>query len=309
MAVPAVAVSVALISLAVQFPRDYLFAVGQDTSAPGGSPYLAFLRALGQPTEVVETDYLWTTALFSGHRTANRAFAAKCDAGSIAHALQADRAGYLLTAALSGPIVDSGCVLDLAAAQPNAVRLYRTARDKASVFELVGPGTAHPDLRDLTATAQMTASPPGVTEVPETPQTGGDPAGDSQSIATADGTAALTWSWPKPQSISQISLGAAGAVAVATTGVTIESQGPDGTWHQVGSVAGPVGPGSSSGYSVAAAPSRDQFVAGSARVPYLVREFRQPLQATALRITVTVGPGGGDVALHDFHALGSGSGN
>ena len=307
MAVPAVAVSVALVSLAVQFPRDYLFAVGQDTSAPGGSAYLDFLRALGQPAEVVETDYLWTTALFSGHRTANRAFAAQCDTGSIAHALEADRAGYLLTAALSGPIVDSGCVLDLAAAQPNAVRLFRTARDKASVFELVGPGTAHPDLRDLTATAQMTASPAGVTEVPEVPQTGGDPAGRSQSDASAGGAAVLTWSWPQPQSISQISLGAAAAVAAVTTGVTIESQGPDGTWHPVGRVAGPVGAGV--GYAVAAPPGSTKRPAASARVPYLLREFRQPVQATALRITVTVGPGGGDVTLHDFHALGSGSGN
>ena len=65
-----------------------------------------------------------------------------------------DNAGFLLLGDLNKPgVLDSPCLRAVAASSPWAVPLLHTNRDDASVFELIGPGTGHPDLQDLTAAA------------------------------------------------------------------------------------------------------------------------------------------------------------
>jgi len=280
---PVIAVLLALIALLVQFPRDYLYSVGEDSSAPDGSPSLGLLRRAGTGSDVVETGYLWTTALFTGHRTANAAYLAPCTSEAIAGSIRRDHAGYLLTAALNRPDqVDSPCVLTIAAAQVGAVRLYRTQRDLASVFELVGPGTAHPDLRDLTPDAAVSSTAP-MTERNEAPQAEGDPAGRYRSLPAATGAGSITWTWPQPRQVAQISLGAAAASAT-TASVVVELQAPDGSWHTTASAPGPVGERTAT--------------------PFLILPFANPEWASALRITVA---GAGTVSVHDVHALGPGA--
>ncbi|MDQ1365401.1 MAG: hypothetical protein QOE57_1443 [Acidimicrobiaceae bacterium] len=281
-----------LVALAGQFTRDYLYFEGADSSSPGGSPYMAVLRQLGTAQDVVETDYLWTTALYSGHRTANGAYLAGCDPGPVADAVHADRAGYLLTASLngSGP-VDGGCLLPVAASLPQAVRLYRTSRDQASVFQFVGPGTAHPDLGDRVATATVDGGGAPVSQPDEQPQLVGDPAGRYWSLPANQGTAKLTWSWNDPVEISQISLGAASGIDSSTASVQVSARSPDGGWRVLAAAPGPVGAGR--------------------RTAFLLVRLPRPEVVTALRVSVGVnmvngvnGVGPESVAVHDFHALG-----
>lgn len=160
-----------VVPLAWQLPRDYLFAGGQSSSDPLGSPYMALLARLGQPGDVVENDYLSTTALATGHRTASSAFSAttnpltgneqSCSPVAELAALRADHAAYLLTADLNKPgTLDSPCLLKLASSSVWAVPLLHTARDDATVFELVGPGTPHPHLGPLTPAPTRRPAPP-----------------------------------------------------------------------------------------------------------------------------------------------------
>lgn len=282
-ALPIAAASIIVVTLIGQFPRNYRFHVGQQSSAPDGSSYMAFLRSLGPPSEIVETDYRWTTALFSGHPTANSAFVAPCDDVAIIDAIQRDRASYLLSAALNLPgVILSPCILPLVASEPDAVRLYRTARDKSSVFELVGPGTPRPDVRDVTPTAQLTPSSPMLAMVAEEPQVDGDPAGSYPTLPADGGTAALTWSWREPQPVTQVSLSRAEAEH-ATGSVVVDLLGADGVWRDVARSAGAVGE--------------------EAPTAYLLARFDQPVMATAARVTVA---GQGVVAVHDLHVLASG---
>jgi hypothetical protein len=65
-----VAPLISLIILIPQFGRDYLYLLGHGSSQPRGSPYNRFLAQLGQPKDLVETDYVWATSQFTGHRTA-----------------------------------------------------------------------------------------------------------------------------------------------------------------------------------------------------------------------------------------------
>ncbi len=115
------------------------------------------LSALGRPDDVVETDYRSTIALFTGHRTANTAFVntlISCTDAVTDVSVSQDNAGYLLIGAVNKPdLIDSPCLFEQATSEPWAVRLLRTDRDQASVFELIGPGTAHPNLVDVTADA------------------------------------------------------------------------------------------------------------------------------------------------------------
>jgi hypothetical protein len=202
-----------------QLPRDYLFMGGQSSSRPGGSPYMALLARLGRPGDVVETDYLSTTALDTGHLTASSAFAATnayvtgadhgCSNPVELAALRADRAGFLLVAALNKPgLIDSPCLMDLASTSPWAVRLLRTDVDMASVFELIGPGTVHPDLSDLTA-------------------------GAAKSATGAGGATELTWTWPAPVTVEQVSV--AGAGAPSGSGVVVQELRPGHGWVTVAS--------------------------------------------------------------------------
>ena len=58
------------------------------------------------------------------------------------------------------------------------------------MFELIGPGSGHPGLVDLTTAATLTASQP-VTEMNEPTQEDGDNAGQYPEVTAADGTAAF----------------------------------------------------------------------------------------------------------------------
>jgi hypothetical protein len=198
---------------------------------------MAFLRAIGPPGEIVETDYRWTTALFSGHRTANQAFVVPCDDIEVIDAIQADQAGYLLSAAFNRPgVILSPCVLPLVASDPVAVRLYRTDRDKSSVFELIGPGTPHPDLRDVTPAAELSPAP---TMAAEEPQVDGDPAGRYPTVVSPGDRATLTWTWTDLQPVAQVSLSRADAAF--TTSVVVEIRHAGATWQEIARSAGPVG--------------------------------------------------------------------
>jgi hypothetical protein len=281
---PVVASILVLSALASQVTKDYLFFEGASSSSPDGSPYMAFLRQLGSTHDVVATDYLWTTALYSGHRTANRLYLANCDPASVAAALRADAAAYALTAALNTPgTVDDACILPNLAGLPQAVRLYRSADDLASVFELVGPGTPHPAIRDLTSESVLDGGPQPVSLADEAPQGLGDPAGQYPFVVATNGVATLTWSWKAPVSISQLSLGAAAAVNGDTASVTVAEQAPDGAWRTVAEA--PVG------------------VGAGTNTPFLLVTPRDSKPVTAVRVTVAV-KGELAVAVHDFHALG-----
>jgi hypothetical protein len=280
---PAIGGLLVIVPLAFQFPRDYLYALHQDSSRPGGSAYMALLRDLGQPHDVVETDYLWTTALYSGHRTANTAFIAPvCDDGLITRAITHDGASFLLSAALNRPgLVDNLCILPVAGTQPWGVRLYRTAQDAASVFELIGPGTGHPLLHDFTANARLSTSAPTIIEMPEAPQAYFDPAGSYPAIDTTNGEASLTWTWNQPGQVSQVTLGALAPTDGSLGGALIEARTIGGGWETISAVVGPVGDGSAT--------------------PYVLIRLSKPLMATALRVTVT---GEGTIGIHDLHVLG-----
>ena len=283
---PVLACALALICLGGQFTRDYLYFEGADSSSPGGSSYMAFLRQLGTPDDVVETDYLWTTALYTGHRTANGAYLAGCDPARITDAIRTDGAGYLLTASLNGAgPVDDACLLAVVAGRSTAVRLFRSPRDDASVFELIGPGTGHPATRDLVADATVDGGGQPVGAADEVPQADGDPAGRYPTLTAPGATTALTWSWPQPVSISQISLGAAGALDGPTTSVKVAVRSPDGIWREVAAASGAVGAESGN--------------------PFLLVGAPQPDLVTSVRVTVTTS-GPATVAIHDFHALGPG---
>jgi hypothetical protein len=282
-AVPAAYGVLALAILLPQFSRDYLFTVYQHSSEPAGSPYMSFLQAVGRPDDIVETSYLWTTALFSGHVTAASAFeTASCDRAEVVEAVHRDNAGFLLSAALNKPdIADGSCVVPLVANEPGVVRLYRSPDDLASVFELIGAGSPHPGLRDLTAASLVSSNGSPILERLEPEQMEGDPAGTYPSIDADGGTAVLTWTWNDAQPVSQISLGGAGGEATATSSVVVQIEGPDAQWHRVLAASGPVG------------------AADATR--YLLASFPTPLIATAVRVTVTAQ---GSVAVHDLHVLG-----
>ncbi len=216
-----VATTLVIVPLAAQFPRDYRFRFGQDSSAPDGSPYMAILSHLGSHQEVVETTYLWTTALFTGHRTASSAYHVPCDDQAVRTAIQTDRGGYLLDAALNRPgRLESECLLRVADSSPWAVRMLRTRRDEASVYELIGPGTAHPELIDLTP------GPPVTTPDPPT----------------------LSWTWARPVEVRQVTLGAAWSRSGPARRVVIELLDPSGLWMTVASSQGPVREGARTRY-------------------------------------------------------------
>jgi len=296
-AVALVAWAPALVVVAIllpQFGRDYLFRLGQDSSRPQGSPYMAFLRGLGDPSGVVESDYLWTTNLFSGHPTAETAFlytVSSCYWPNVYQALVADHAAYVLSGAFSSlPGVGSPCLLQSVASMAGAVRLYRTAYDDATVFELIGPGTPHPDLTDLLANAAIAAPDLGF-RIPIV-QAPGDPSGIETTAEASDGSAATTWTFAQPSSVDQVSVGVAEAIAGSTTGVTVELLGLDGRWFTVAQAPGAVG-----GPSV---PTGDG--ARHPSTPYLLNVFEQPVEATAMRVTIG---GTGRVSLLDVHVLGA----
>jgi hypothetical protein len=260
-----VAGAVVLALLAAQFPRNYLLDLGADTSHPDGSAYMALLGQLGGPSDVVETNYVWSTALFSGHQTGASAFVSPCLPEALQTALSADRASYLLSAALNQPgVVGNDCLLGYLSTDPAAVRLLRTDRDLASVFELIGPGSPNPGLRDLTWHVPPTADHP-LAQEPEAPQSPSDEAG---TYPTVEGGTALTWTWNTPEPVTQVSLG---GVSGHVTGESIALRSAAGEWTPV----------------------------ASGTEPFLVRQTAG-LEATAVRVIVQ---GDGRLGVHDLHVL------
>jgi hypothetical protein len=280
----ALAALLVVVPLARQWSRDYLFDVGQDSSQPSGSRYIAVLAGIGRADQVVETDYRSTVGLLSGHRTADSAFIAElrtCDAAAATTALAEDDAGFLLLGAVNKPgLLDNSCLMGQATTAPWAVRLLRTSRDLASVFELIGPGTAHPDLTDATASAIVSASGPLLSD-PVAPSGDGDTAGVLPATVATGGAGTLTWSWPTPASVRQVSVGEAGANPGPTGGVRVELRAPSGAWVPVAGAPGSVGdlPGAT---------------------PDLLVSFPSGLPATGLRVVIT---GTGQVSALDVHAL------
>jgi hypothetical protein len=273
-----VAVAVA-IPLIWQFPRNYMLPMGHSTSRPASSPSMALLRQLGQPSEVVETDYVWATALYSGHRARNGFFLTCSDAQALA-AARTDHAKYILTSGFANIGIGSPCGLEIASRTPSAVRLYRTTRDSTAVFELVGPGTLQPDETDLTSGRPPDASTP-VTQLPE-PQQLDEDAGSYPTTPVTAGSATMTWNFARPALVQQVSVGA--ARADSTSAVDIEIRTLDGHWIRVAHADGAVGEGQ--------------------RTPYLLTVLKQPVTATAMRVRIS---GTGTAQVHDTHALGTGS--
>jgi len=274
-----------LLPLTVQFPRDYLFGLWQDSSQPAGSRYIHTLAALGAPSDVVETDYPSTVALDSGHRTANTAFVASyafCSLAATQIGLTQDRAAFVLLGALNKPFqIDSPCLLDQLSAQPWAVRIMRTSRDLASVFELIGPGTAHPELVDVAASAALSASS-DLQRFPVDPSGPGEQPGSLAATATAGGSGTLTWDWSTRTALHQVSVGEAGVdPGLVTEGVRVQLRSPTGAWTTVASAASSVGdlPGAT---------------------PLLLVTFPEPEIATAMRVVID---GAGTASALDVHAL------
>jgi hypothetical protein len=267
-----------VVPLAFQFPRDYLYAFGQDSSHPQGSRYVTLLAQVGRPSDVVETDYESTVALFTGHRTANGAFVAdlnSCDPSRSAAALAADNAGFLLVGDLNKPgWIDNGCLAGEASGAPWAAPLLHTARDDATVYELVGPGTGHPGLRDVSKAAVVTASSAALAS-----------SGAARlGTAARPGTGWVEWRWAGAEPVSQVSVDRA-AAGSTTTAVSVQLEEPGKGWVRVASTRSAVGdaPGDVP-YLLATLPPATKALA--ARV---VVEGSGGAQASGLTV---VGPGG-----------------
>lgn len=207
-----------LVPLVAQAPRDYLFGWNQHSSHFAGSRYVSLLSALTPPSSVVETDYVSSTALYTGHRTAATAFdnsVNSCDDSLVQAGIAADDAGFLLVGAVNKPgLLDSPCIYGVAADSDWAVPLMHSTRDLTTVFELIGPGTGHPDLANLLSRATTTSGP---TE--------------------------LVWQWATPHSVSQVSVGEAAVATGATTAVQVQLETGPGTWRTVATANEAVGDG------------------------------------------------------------------
>jgi hypothetical protein len=280
-ALAVVAAGAVALPLALQVPRDYLFGTHQSSSKPAGSRYMAVLAAVGSPSDVVETDYESTVGLLSGHRSANSAFVAtltSCNANAASAAIDADHAGFLLLGNLNKPgTLDSPCLQGLANRSDWAVRLLATSRDGASVYELIGPGTGHPDSRDLISTASVSGPAP-VTGGPDPSQPG---LLQPWSTTAEQGSATLEWDWGQPVPVVQVSVGELSAAGGAVGSVTAQIRSADGQWVTVAGSRGGVGdaPGSA---------------------PYLLAALPSATEATALRLVVDANA---LVSVNDVHVI------
>ena len=297
-----------VLPLASQFPRDYLYGFDQSSSRLRGSPAMELLAALRPHSTVVETEYRYGTALFDGHRTNNTAFTLiyhdGCSLARARRGIAADHAGFLVIGDLNKPdVTESVCLMKMATTLPWSVRLLRTERDETTVFELIGPGTAHPDLRSLLSRASLSGSGGIVPLALHRLGGGRGDAGDRPGTAPTTtvgpgGEGVITWKWARPLNITQVSLGEAGLlatgrrpqlgslVAAATAGVAVQMETSAGVWRTLRSASGAVG---------------DH---GSA--PYLLDQLPEPTRARALRVVVRAPAGslGRRVFAEDFVALG-----
>ena len=261
-----VAVLVVAAPLVAQMPRDYLYGWGQSGSHFGGSRYAAVLRALGRPSDVVETDYRSSTALFTGHTTNWTAFTGTyngtCYGPSVLSDLNADHAGFLLLGDLNKPgQLDSPCLQSQALLASWAVQILHTTRDNASVYELIGPYTGHPDLVDILSRAR------------------------AARYSTAGGVTTVYWKLPAAEPVSQLSVGQAAVEPGATADVRVELQSPDGTWRVMAESHSGVGD-------------------GKGMAPFLLAEPAQPQLAVGVRVVVQAAAPGAGAVVSDVVALG-----
>jgi hypothetical protein len=225
---------------------------------------------------VVETDYRGSVAYFSGHRTSWTAFTAttpygpfaapngSCQVRVVKAALEADHASFLTVGDFNIPgLIDSPCLLRMAttpwtARAIGADRLLSSTVDHGSVFEVVGPGTAQPDLVDRTAGV----APVGRADLVKLAANGqGDAGGTGYEASAVHGEVEFDWTWGAPEPLSQVTVGSVVGVAagprqvarpVAQSSVAIEL--PGGVWQTVATAAGPVGDGDSTPYLLATLP-------------------------------------------------------
>jgi hypothetical protein len=256
--------AIVVVPLVPQMPRDYLFKLGQTSSQPQGSRYAAMLSSLGVPSDVVETDYLSTMALFTGHRTAWSAILPPnaCNLMGLKYGIEVDNASFAVLGDVNKPgALDSPCLFAYVSKSPaSAVRLLTTSRDNATVWELVGPETGHPDLSDLTD---------GVNAV----------------VSSSGGSQAVEWDWGGPKVVDQASVGEARLSGGATTAVEVQLRQPDGAWTTVAKAAAAVGD-------------------GKGAAPYLLTTFPKGQLATAMRVVVSGSGALGPSSVQDAHALG-----
>lgn len=305
------AAGLALGALLPQLPRDYLYSVGQSSSRPRGSPYMRLLAAIGPPTAVVETDYLWTTSWLTGHRTARGAYLqaihGSCTPAAVHAALHVDHAAYVLTAALNSLGLSSTCLLGILDSEPWSVPLLATSRDSAAVFALVGPGSPHPRRADLAANPPRLSAGGGAVCPP--PLQGCSAAARIRSWLTEDqvtarsapapGAAqvALTWSWRGVRRVhlftSQLVVGATAAVGAGIDAspeeirrVELELLDPAGRWVTVATATGAV----------------DSPAGG----PALAADLPGGELARGARLVATTAAGGEGVTIAGVHLLASG---
>ncbi len=281
-ALPAVGALLVVATLVVQLPRDYLFGLGRNTSRPDGSAYMDLLSRLGTPAQVVETDYLWTTSLLTGHRTRNDAFSDGCPGRAAQEAaLRADGAAFVISGTLNSGGLGNRCLLRLLYNDPHSAVLYASPTDDASVFELIGAGTVHPGLAGVLGPVRPGVSPgASVTVVAAPLQTPGQRPDDYRLLTvSSSGSAVLTWSWSTPRTVDQLSTG-----VIAPAGGAVLTR----TELQVRTAA-------SSWTTVAAADGTVRFLLDSTPVAAV----------TGVRLLVE---GRGAIAVHDVHALGTPAG-
>ena len=255
-----------IVPLVAQMPRDYLYGWDQSGSHFGGSRYAAVLTHLGRPSDVVETDYRSSTALFTGHVTGWSAFewtaTHGCQDPGVLDGLAFDRAGFLLLADVNKPgLIDSPCLRSQALLGRWAVQILHTGRDDASVYELIGPNTGHPDLVDVL---------------------GGSGSGRYTMAAS---TTTLSWELSRPARVSQLSVGQAAVAGGVTSEVRLEVRGQDGTWTPV-------------------TESRTGVGDGAGNAPYLLADLGAPRTVTGVRVVVVAARPGITASISDVAALG-----
>jgi len=249
-----------VVPLLAQAPRDYLFGWKVTSSHFAGSRYAAFLSDIGTPSDVVETDYKSSTALFTGHRTQWTAFTVAhnlCYLPAVVAAVEADGASYMLNGDFNKPgFLDSGCISALAADGDWAVPLLHSLRDNATVYELVGPYSANPDLTDVLG---------GNSIGPVFASVGPASTG---SASTGSASTSQSWYFGGSAPVSQVSVGEAWNPVGPTSSVELQLETPAGVWEAVDSASGSVG-------------------GGHAAAPWLLKSFAKPIEATAVRVVVT----------------------
>jgi hypothetical protein len=229
-----VAAALVIAPLLAQLSRDYLLGAGQDTSHFAGSRYTRILAHLGTPADAVETYYVSSTALYTGHQGRGFAFTSSldsCDPVAVRFAMALENASYLLLGDFNKPgQLDTPCLYSTAANSPWAVRLLTTNRDRASVYELIGPGTGHPYLRDLTRSAT------------------------TSQRRSADGTSIFEWDWTGSTPVTQVTVGEA-AAGSATRSVELQMRDGRGTWQTIATSPSAVGDGKGAAPYLVATPS------------------------------------------------------